>query len=50
MYEPPCNHDHGGMNVLYADGHVDFIPMPTAKKIIAELHAGHNPPREDKLK
>ena len=33
----------------YGDGSVRFIPSPTAEKIIAELKAGHNPPRPQKI-
>ena len=47
-YEPPANHaGHGadGMNVLYGDGHVDWVPEPEAARVIAELQAGFNPPR-----
>jgi hypothetical protein len=49
-YEPLANHKGEGSEVLYADGHLEFqIPM-TARKIIAELQSGHNPPRPEKLK
>jgi len=41
-YEPPSNHDNNGMNVLYADGHVDWVAE--TGWIISELKAGHNPP------
>jgi hypothetical protein len=34
------------MNVLFGDGHVEFILNPSASKIIAELKAGFNPPRK----
>jgi prepilin-type processing-associated H-X9-DG protein len=49
-YEPLTNHGGDGMEVLYADGHVEFQIAVTARKIIAELQAGHNPPRAEKLK
>lgn len=50
LYEPPGNHNGDGMNVLFGDGHVDFIPKPEAQKMIAELEAGHNPPRAQMVK
>jgi prepilin-type processing-associated H-X9-DG protein len=43
-FEPPTNHQQAGMNVLFNDGHVDFILQPTAQKVAAELSAGQNPP------
>ncbi len=43
-FEPPTNHQQAGMNVLYNDGHVDFISQPLAQKVAAELTAGQNPP------
>ena len=33
------------MNVLFADGRVEWIDEPQAKHLLAELSAGHNPPR-----
>jgi prepilin-type processing-associated H-X9-DG protein len=38
------NHDRDGLNVLYGDGHVDFINRAAAEKLLAELALGHNPP------
>jgi len=49
-YEPLANHRGEGMEVLYADGHVEFQSSLTARNIIAELQSGHNPPRPEKLK
>jgi hypothetical protein len=46
--EPPSNHGGDGMTVLYANGTVTFIPKPRAEKVIRELLAGHNPPRDQK--
>lgn len=43
-YEPPSNHRNDGMNVLYADGHVEFKGKNVAGNIISELEAGQNPP------
>ena len=49
-YEPLTNHGGAGMEVLYADGHVEFQDTVTARKIVSELQSGHNPPRPEKLK
>ena len=43
-HEPLRNHTDG-MNVLYGDGHVDWIPNRDAIHLLAELRAGFNPPR-----
>lgn len=40
----PLAHHRDGVHVLYADGHVAFVPMPDAKRLIADLNAGKNPP------
>ncbi len=50
LYEPLTNHDRDGMNVLFGDGHVEFIVKQRAEKMIAELKAGHNPPRREMLR
>ena len=42
-YEPLSNHSNGGINVLFADGHVEFFNAPQAQRIIADLQAGKNP-------
>ena len=39
------NHSGDGINVLYGDGHVDFAGKAEADHLLAELAAGHNPPR-----
>jgi len=39
------NHNGKGMNVCFADDTVKFIDAKSAKKLLAELEAGHNPPR-----
>ena len=51
LYEPLSNHAKGaeGINVLLGDGTVDFIPTLYASKYVAELLAGHNPPRAEKI-
>ena len=41
-YERLSNHGDG-MNVLFADGRVVFVPEPQASKMITELQAGKNP-------
>jgi prepilin-type processing-associated H-X9-DG protein len=43
-YEPLSNHDGRGMNVLFGDGHVEWIESPVAEAVEAQLRAGHNPP------
>jgi len=45
-YEPLKNHQGRGMNVLYGDGHVDWLSAPEAIKLLSELNAGYNPPRQ----
>jgi prepilin-type processing-associated H-X9-DG protein len=45
LTEPLSNHAGKGMNVCFADGTVKFIDAKSAKKLLAELEAGHNPPR-----
>ena len=44
-YEPLSNHGDG-MNVLFADGRVNWIDPVRGRKLLAELDAGHNPPRD----
>jgi prepilin-type processing-associated H-X9-DG protein len=34
-----------GVNVLFGDGHVECLLKRQAEHLIAELQAGHNPPR-----
>ena len=45
VYEPLTDHRNQGMNVLFGDGHVDWVTAQSANQILAELKAGHNPPR-----
>lgn len=44
-YEQPANHANKGMNILYGDGHVDWVAQAEAARVISELQAGFNPPR-----
>ena len=51
-YEPPSNHaghpagDGGdGINVLWGNGTVQWLPAPQARRLMNELNVGHNPPR-----
>jgi prepilin-type processing-associated H-X9-DG protein len=44
VYEPPSNHSGDGCNVLFGDGHVEFITRGTAQTMISQLQAGQNPP------
>lgn len=55
IYEPPSNHKSTqtgkpAMNIGQANGAVYLIESPKAEKIIAELKAGHNPPRAERVK
>ncbi len=43
-YEPLTNHTNAGTNMLYADGHVDFVPKAQAAPMIKQIEAGQNPP------
>jgi prepilin-type processing-associated H-X9-DG protein len=43
-YEPLENHSGTGMNVLYNDGHVEWVDAVEGRWIIGELNAGRNPP------
>lgn len=45
-YEHHRNHRGNGMNVLYGDGLVQWLDKPQADRVLAELKAGQNPPRE----
>jgi prepilin-type processing-associated H-X9-DG protein len=44
LYENPGAHGGDGMNVLFGDGHVEFLPKTAVQKMLTELQAGHNPP------
>ena len=43
LYEPPANHANDGANVLFGDGHVDWVPMPRAARLIAAAAATTRP-------
>lgn len=44
-YEHLPNHAHEGMNALFGDGNVRWLEAAEAEHVVAELGAGHNPPR-----
>jgi prepilin-type processing-associated H-X9-DG protein len=43
LAEPPADHGGGGSNVLFGDGHADWIPMPRAARLIAAASATTRP-------
>ena len=45
LYEPLSDHRQQGINVLFADGHVEWFPAASAKDIIAQEAAGKRPIR-----
>jgi prepilin-type processing-associated H-X9-DG protein len=45
LYEPLTNHSSDGTNVLFADGHVEFLLTSQAQPLITAVQAGRNPPR-----
>lgn len=49
LIEPTSNHDGDGMNVLYADDHVDWLEKKEADRVLAQLLIGHNPPATQPL-
>jgi prepilin-type processing-associated H-X9-DG protein len=44
MYEPLNNRHGGGVNVLFADGHVEHLFPKEVPAMLAGLKAGRNPP------
>jgi prepilin-type processing-associated H-X9-DG protein len=44
-HENIADHIGGGMNVLFGDGHVDWLGKNEATYLLKELQDGHNPPR-----
>lgn len=43
-YEPLKNHEDNGINILFNDGHVEWLGQKQAAQVIAELESGQNPP------
>lgn len=48
-FEDPANNDLDGANVLFADGHVEFLLLGYIATFISELEQGYNPPRQNDL-
>lgn len=44
-FEDPDDHKLEGANLLFADGHVEFLNIDSVMTILNELNAGYNPPR-----
>jgi prepilin-type processing-associated H-X9-DG protein len=44
-HEKPGHHNDPGMNVLFGDGHVEWVDGKEAAYIRSELSKGFNPPR-----
>lgn len=42
--DDPANHNLKGSNVLFADGHAEFINLPQVVSYLQSLAAGQNPP------
>jgi hypothetical protein len=49
LHDRPIDHE-AGMNFAYGDARVEWHDLATSNKILAELNAGYNPPRPEKLK
>jgi hypothetical protein len=47
-YTPLAYHEDLGTDVLFYDGHCEWIDRAAAQALLAELQAGHNPPRTAK--
>ena len=45
LHDRTLCHINEGMNVLYADGRVDFLKKSAAIALLKQLDAGNNPPR-----
>ena len=48
-HEPLANHVDG-MHVLFGDGHVEWLDATRGRRLLAELSAGHNPPRAESIR
>ena len=44
VYEKLTNHNKAGINVLFVDGHAEWVSLNSAPRVIAELDADFNPP------
>jgi prepilin-type processing-associated H-X9-DG protein len=44
VLEDPANHDLMGGNILFADGHAEFVNLPQFMSILQNLNAGQNLP------
>lgn len=44
LIEPLDAHETSGINVMYADRQVDFVPIDAARTLYGRLLGGHNPP------
>jgi prepilin-type processing-associated H-X9-DG protein len=42
--ERMANHNGKGMNILFADGHAEWLDAQEAQAVLDALKAGHNPP------
>ena len=43
LCEPPANHNGDGGNVLFGDGHAEWIPQPRLGRLIAAATATTRP-------
>jgi prepilin-type processing-associated H-X9-DG protein len=43
LYEPLTNHTNDGINILFGDGHVEFLLRAQAQPIITAVESGQNP-------
>jgi prepilin-type processing-associated H-X9-DG protein len=50
LHEPLSNHAGNGLHVLFADGSVEWHDRAAGEALLAELAAGFNPPRADKVR
>jgi prepilin-type processing-associated H-X9-DG protein len=45
LYEKPDLHGHDGINMCFGDGHVEFMRMPRAQEMIADIQRGAPKPK-----